>query len=178
MSNVEYITTMASYNQWMNAKIYSAASQLSAAELAQDRGAFFGSILGTLNHLIVADTLWLKRYANHPANFTALAPIFSLEKPTALNQLLFDELAPMQARREMLDQTIIQMVAAITPADLTHVLHYSNAQGIAAQKPFSKLLIHFFNHQTHHRGQLSTLLFQAGVDVGVTDLAALIPNVE
>jgi uncharacterized damage-inducible protein DinB len=178
MSNVDYITTMANYNQWMNTKIYSAASQLSTAELTQDRGAFFGSILGTLNHLIVADTLWLKRYANHPANFTALEPIFALEKPTALNQLMFEELAPMQTRRELLDQTIIKMVAAITAVDLTHVLHYSNAKGIAAQKPFAQLLIHFFNHQTHHRGQISTLLFQAGVDVGVTDLITLIPNVE
>jgi uncharacterized damage-inducible protein DinB len=178
MSNVEYVAVMANYNQWMNAKIYSAASQLSAAELTQDRGAFFGSILGTLNHLIVADTIWLKRYANHPANFTALAPIIALEKPTALDQPLFETLAPMQTRREILDQCILGMVAAITPVDLTHVLHYSNVKGVAAQKPFSQLLIHFFNHQTYHRGQLSTLLFQAGVDIGVTDLAALIPNAE
>lgn len=178
MSNIEYITTMANYNQWMNTQVYSAASQLSVAELKQDRGAFFGSILGTLNHLIVADTLWLKRYANHPANFTALAPVIALEKPNTLNQLLFEELSPMQARREMLDKVIIEMTSAIAATDLNHILHYSNAKGIAAQKPFSKLLIHFFNHQTHHRGQISTLLFQAGVDVGVTDLVALIPNAE
>jgi len=176
MNPVSLFSSYAHYNQWMNEKIYSAATQLTAQELALERGAFFGSIIGTMNHLIVADTLWLKRFTNHPAQFPALEPIIALEKPAALNQLIFSELKPLRERRELLDKIISALIDRITAQDLAHVLHYLNTQGVAAQKPFYKLLLHFFNHQTHHRGQISTLLFQAGVNIGVTDLLALVPD--
>lgn len=63
-----HFALMAFYNQWMNAKVYDAASKLTAAELNEERGAFFGSIFGTLNHIVVADTIWLKRFATHPSS--------------------------------------------------------------------------------------------------------------
>lgn len=176
MQALSLFTHYAYYNQWMNEKVYAGAAQLSAEALAQNRGAFFGSIIGTMNHLVVADTLWLKRFANHPAQFPALEPVIGLEKPTALNQLIFNELAPLRERRELLDNIINELIGQITAQDLAHVLHYLNTQGVAAQKPFYKLLLHFFNHQTHHRGQASTLLFQAGVNIGVTDLLVLVPD--
>ena len=176
MTTCSHIVLMAEYNAWMNTKLYQAARSLPAQELAAQRKAFFGSIIGTLNHLVVGDTLWLKRFAMHPANHPALEPIRQLPSPSALNTVLFDDIEQLSSHRSMLDEVITQWAAALTEADLLETLHYRNMKGVAAAKRFSSLLMHFFNHQTHHRGQVSTLLFQAGVDIGVTDLLALIAD--
>ena len=178
MTTCSHIALMADYNQWMNNKLYAAARTLPAEALAAERQAFFGSIIGTLNHLVVGDTIWLQRFSAHPAKHPALEAIARLPAPTALNTLLFTDIEELASHRQMLDQTIRQWAAQLSDADLLETLHYRNTKGVAAAKPFSSLVMHFFNHQTHHRGQVSTLLFQAGVDIGVTDLLALIPNEE
>nr|WP_222935165.1 DinB family protein [Pseudomonas fluorescens] len=165
---------MATYNQWMNRKLYDAASTLTDAQLAVDRHAFFGSILGTLNHLALGDTVWLKRFAQHPAGFAALAPLSSVAMPGDLKQVAFGTLGELSDRRAWLDQLIIDWAHSLREPELDHRLHYHNMRGMPADKPFFSLLVHFFNHQTHHRGQATTLLTQAGVDVGDTDLLALI----
>ena len=174
MSRIEHIALMANYNQWMNRKVYDAAGTLSDAELAEDRQAFFGSILGTLNHLMLGDTVWLKRFAEHPADFTALAPLSAITTPGDLKQLAFADIRELATHRTWLDQLIVEWATSLQESDLDQRLRYHNMRGAAAEKPFFGLLVHFFNHQTHHRGQVTTLLTQAGVDVGVTDLLALI----
>ena len=174
VNRIEHIALMATYNQWMNRKVYDAAGTLTHAQLTLDRQAFFGSILGTLNHLMLGDTVWLKRFAEHPANFAALAPLNSIATPGNLKQLAFANLAELSAHRAWLDQLIIDWVKSLHESHLDQRLRYHNMRGVAAEKPFFGLLVHFFNHQTHHRGQVTTLLSQAGVDVGVTDLLALI----
>ena len=176
MTTLAHIGLLAAYNAWMNAGIYDAAAKLPAPELATDRGAFFKSIIGTLNHIVVADTIWLKRFATHPARHPALEPLRKTAMPASLDHILFVDLPALRAHRDSLDATIQQWIAELTDTDLQHVLHYSNMKGVPAQKRFGALLVHFFNHQTHHRGQAGTLLFQAGVDVGITDLLALIPE--
>ena len=174
VNRIEHIALMATYNQWMNRKVYDTAGTLTHAQLTLDRQAFFGSILGTLNHLMLGDTVWLKRFAEHPAHFAALAPLNGIATPGDLKQLAFASLAELSAHRAWLDQLIIDWVPSVLEADLDHRLYYHNMRGMAADKPFFSLLVHFFNHQTHHRGQVTTLLSQAGVDVGITDLLALI----
>lgn len=176
MSNCSHIRLLASYNSWMNTKLYAAADHLSATDLALNRHAFFGSIIGTLNHILVGDILWLKRFATHPAQHTALDSIRRLSTPTALDTLLFTDLGELSAQRQLIDQAIEQWSEALTEQDLQHLLQYGNVKGVVAKKHFGSLVLHFFNHQTHHRGQASTLLHQAGQDIGVTDLLALIPN--
>eukprot|EP01034_Spumella_vulgaris_P034443 gene34443-42478_t len=96
----------------------------------------------------------------------------------ARDRPLFDALAPMAAHRAWLDQVITAWAAALTEADLGSTLHYARMNGDSHAKPLFDVLLHFFNHQTHHRGQASTLLSQAGVDLGVTDLLMLIPEVD
>lgn len=150
---------LAAYNQWMNTRVYEAAGTLSTANLAQDRGAFFGSILGTLNHLLVADILWLKRFAAHPACRHALRDMADIPQPTSLDQILCADLGSLSERRAGLDRLIIDCIAGLSEENLDTVLSYTSTKGIPASKRFSGLLLHFFNHQTHHRGQLSTLLF-------------------
>ncbi len=166
---------MAAYNQWMNEKIFGAARGLEQTELSRNRGAYFGSILGTLNHIVVGDTIWLKRFADHPAFGASLHEVADLPSPSSLSEILFEDLAVLAERRVWLDQQIVDWVESLSEDDLNVVLRYHNTKGIPANRRFSSLLQHFFNHQTHHRGQVSTLLFQAGVDIGVTDLLALIP---
>ena len=168
---------MASYNQWMNLKLYEAAAQLSASDLWADKGAFFGSVFGTLNHLCVADRIWLTRFSKqHPTCFKVLDPIRELPLPEALNQPLFENFSDMRVHREWLDDVIVDWVKTVSEDDLQRPLSYTNTKGIRFTKSFSYVLHHFFNHQTHHRGQVTTLLSQAGLDVGTTDLLALIPD--
>lgn len=174
VNRTEHIALMANYNQWMNRKLYDAALTLTDAALAMDRQAFFGSILGTLNHLALGDTVWLKRFAQHPAGFSALAPMQTVATPADLKQLAFADIRELATYRSWLDQLIVDWSHTVQETDLDHRLHYSNMRGVTADKDFFSLLVHFFNHQTHHRGQATTLLTQAGLDVGTTDLLALI----
>ncbi|WP_339906272.1 DinB family protein [Pseudomonas guineae] len=169
---------LARYNAWMNSKLYNAADQLSPQALREDRGAYFTSIFGTLNHIAVADIVWLKRFAEHPACNQLREALIDVPRPTALDQQVFDALAPLQALRGRLDGQISDWVAALTEPDLEQVLAYGNMKGVPAQRPYASLMLHFFNHQTHHRGQASTLLFQAGQDIGVTDLLALTADID
>jgi len=173
----ENFKLLAAYNAEMNRRNFHAARQLSAEELLKDRGAFFGSILGTLNHLIVGDTLWLQRIAMHPRQFASLGTVRALPKPDMLNQILFTDLDKWFERRTLLDQCISALMEEINDSELKSVLYYNRTDGASANKKLNDILLHFFNHQTHHRGQVSTLLFQAGIDVGVTDLLSLVPNV-
>ncbi|NBF12664.1 DinB family protein [Pseudomonas sp. Fl4BN1] len=176
MNRTEHLCLMARYNQWMNAKLYSAALTLPDEQVNLDRRAFFGSILGTLNHLQAGDLIWLKRFAEHPARHPTLLPLDGLARPQDLKSLLFADLRGLWQQRQWLDQIILDWTASLSEADLEHNLHYANMQGTAGVRNIYSLLLHFFNHQTHHRGQASTLLTQAGVDIGDTDLLLLIPS--
>ncbi len=176
MSLQAHFMLMANYNQWMNARLYQAAAHLSAEQLRADRGAFFGSILGTLNHLIVGDIIWLKRFAHQPGHQAVLAPVVEMPMPASLDQVLFTDFALLSSRRRWLDDVICTWVGMLTDDDLALTLDYANTRGVVFRRKFSALLQHFFNHQTHHRGQVTTLLSQAGQDVGSTDLLALIAD--
>jgi uncharacterized damage-inducible protein DinB len=159
----------------MNRRLYAAARKLPQPELSKDRGAFFGSIMGTLNHICVADTIWLHRFAAHPARFPALEDLSAFPMPGSLGATISDDILALWPHRQALDHLIEPFIQELDADALSTALVYTKA-GAAQRKSFAFLLQHFFNHQTHHRGQVSTLLFQSGVDVGVTDLMALIPG--
>jgi uncharacterized damage-inducible protein DinB len=171
-------TLMAQYNRWMNERMYAAAARLDAETLSADKGAFFGSILGTLNHIAVADTIWLRRFAQHEAGFPSLGALSEVPQPTSLSQSLATGLEELRAYRQSLDALIERWVAELRPEHLSSSFTYANMAGVRYSRNFGALVQHFFNHQTHHRGQASTLLFQSGVDVGVTDLLAVIPSTD
>ncbi|NMG05220.1 DinB family protein [Azoarcus taiwanensis] len=168
---------MAEYNRWMNERMYEAAATLDAETLAADQGAFFGSILGTLNHIAAADTIWLHRFAQHEASFSSLSALAKYPQPSSLSQPLARDLKELRGYRSELDAIIESWVAELTPEHLSASITYGNMAGAKSSRNFGALLQHFFNHQTHHRGQASTLLFQSGVDIGVTDLLAVFPHI-
>jgi len=167
---------LALYNQWINNSLYEAVSTLTKDELKCERAAFFGSdfgpIIGTLNHIMVGDIFWFKRFAEYPEKFEGLDYFRTLDKPNALNAILYAELADLKKARIEMDEHILNFTRQLTHHALNSVLNYQNASGIEHSKNVSHLLQHVFNHQTHHRGQVSTLLFQAGIDMGVTDMLA------
>lgn len=176
MSRVELFRRMATYNQWMNEKLLSASKQLDAEALVADRGAFFGSILATLNHLANSDVIWLKRFSHHPGAHASLDPLRALPMPDPRDLGRFGDLDSLAEHRRWLDLLILDWASSLSEADLDVILPYTNTRGVPGHKAFAGLVLHFFNHQTHHRGQVTTLFSQAGIDVGVTDLLALVPD--
>lgn len=171
-----HLCTMARYNEWMNSKIYEVAQNLSPEEQSKNRGAFFCSIIGTLNHLAVADTIWLKRIAVLLQTHEELTFIREQKLPSSLDEILFSELDELCDYRKKLDNTLLKLTESVTTFELDQILIYTNMKGITSNKNLFSIFMHVFNHQTHHRGQLTTLLSQMGIDIGITDLLALIPN--
>jgi len=151
--------TMARYNQWMNERLYELCAQVSDAERKRDAGAFFKSIHATLNHLLLGDKIWMGRFTGQPFAFTSLAQELHAD---------FDEL---RAGRASTDRSIVEWAQSLSDADFTRELSYMSAVKPQPRRyPLWFAVAHFFNHQTHHRGQLTTLLSQRGLDPGVTDL--------
>ena len=170
----EYLQRMARYNRWMNRKLFAKVSELPADAIAEDRDAFFGSILGTLNHILIADLFWLHRFATSPACREALAhPLTEYPTPATLRDILFDDFAELTETRRSLDGLILDFSETWSDELLAQPIHYRNMAGEKQERPLGQLLQHFFNHQTHHRGQATTLLFQAGIDPGPTDLLVM-----
>lgn len=161
---------LAEYNQTMNMNLYNKALELSDTALHKDRGAYFGSIIATLNHILVGDIIWLKRFSSGVIGLTSLDRLESIPQPSSLRDILHSELAPLTTQRQYIDRTLIALTHALNNDMLALPLRYKNTQGQTFNKTLGHLLQHLFNHQTHHRGQVSTLFFQMGIDIGCTDL--------
>jgi uncharacterized damage-inducible protein DinB len=114
--------------------------------------------------------------ARHPARYSALDYVRRIDKPALLDQILYQNFYELNSQRKLLGQGIIDWCGQLEEADLNSNFFYHNMKGEPFTKKFGSLILHFFNHQTHHRGQVTTLLSQNGLDVGVTDLLMLIPD--
>ena len=91
---------MADYNRWMNQRMYEAACTLPEAEVTRDRGAFFGSILQTLNHIAVGDTLWLHRFSQHPEMAELQAELLKFPQPSSLRQEIGSSMENLRIYRQ------------------------------------------------------------------------------
>ena len=177
MTQQAHFILMATYNSRMNKQLFQATTQLSESELREDRGAFFGSIIGTLNHILVGDLIWLSRFATHSQGYQSLTGLKALHQPSKLDDMIYPDLASLQIARTTTDQAIERwLTSEVEEPDFARTLKYANTKGIVSERNFGELVAHLFNHQTHHRGQASTLLSQAGTDVGVTDFLIDIPD--
>ncbi len=141
----------ARYNAWANERVYTAAALVPPQVLSEDKGAFFGSLLGTLNHLFVTDRLWMSRLAG--------------ESPsgTKLNDVPFHEFSELRAAKQAQDQDLIAHVDGLSEERLAQPIAYATTSGAAQSQPLHEVLSHLFNHQTHHRGQAHHLI---GVALG------------
>src|SRR5690606_1521823 len=146
----ETATLMADYNRWMNQRMYEAAGRLAESEVTRARGAFFGSILQTLNHIAVADTIWLHRIAQGTDESGLRTEVARFALPTSLRQEIAGSLAGLRDYRGELDELIVQWSRTLTPGRLEASLVYRNMAGQAFSRKLGHLVLHFFNHQTHH----------------------------
>ena len=155
----EYCLLMSRYNRWMNERLYTLCGGLPDTERKRDRGAFFGSIHGTLNHLLWGDRMWLGRFVGSPC----IHPAFGAD--------MFQDFAELQRERAATDRALLEWAENVSAEWLGSTLEYaSSVDGKRRRLPAGTAAVHMFNHGTHHRGQLTTLLKQAGIDPGVTDL--------
>ncbi|MDB5525578.1 MAG: hypothetical protein JWM58_3341 [Rhizobium sp.] len=141
----------AAYNHWANGVVYGAAKELTPDEFTADKGAFFGSLMGTLNHLVCADRIWMRRFTGQG------------DAPAALNVILHTELGPLTEARNAEDARIIGWIDSVAEAALAENFTYVP---ITTPQPVTQklgsALFHFFNHQTHHRGQCHAILTALG----------------
>ena len=137
----------AGYNAWCNERLYDATARITDADYRTDRGAFFKSLHGTLNHLLVGDRIWMRRFTGKGA------------APSRLDEILYDDFIQLRVARRVEDERIRHYVSALNEGDLDKTIRFRtivNPQEIEQKLVFA--LDHFFNHQTHHRGQARALL--------------------
>jgi uncharacterized damage-inducible protein DinB len=141
----------AAYNRWANRRLYEAVAGLPDAARRRSLGLFFTSLHGTLNHLLVADRVWLRR-------LTGEGP-----QPARLNEILFEDFDALRAAREAEDARILGYIESLTEADFVAPFTYETLSGAAHSQRRCETLAHFFNHQTHHRGQAHAALTILGL---------------
>lgn len=143
---VQRYRSFAAYNRWANARLYAAAARLTSEQFRADQGAFFGSVHGTLNHLLATDRIWLWR-------LTGLG-----DAPDRLDAILFDDIDELTRAREAEDARFMELTDSLNAERLLSEATYPNMTGARFAQPLWTVLDHIFNHQTHHRGQVHTLL--------------------
>ncbi|TFL13603.1 damage-inducible protein DinB [Pusillimonas caeni] len=161
MTDPDMLQVMAGYNRWMNERLYDVCAGMSDEERKRDMKAFFGSIHKTFNHILLADRVWLGRLAAQP---------FEVH---SLDQELYADFQALARERAMTDSEIEDTVSNLSPERLKESITYrSISRRQEATLPCGLILLHMFNHQTHHRGQVTAIMSQLGRDFGVTDLIA------
>lgn len=165
----DYVQALARYNRWMNEKLYDVSSRVSDEDRKRDRGAFFKSIHATLNHILLADRVWMARFTGVKVEDGFMGP----GGIRSLDQELYAHFDELRAERAKTDGAIDEWARSLSQADLAGTLRFLR-RGARAEVPFWWAAGQMFNHETHHRGQISTLLTQAGHDLGVTDFFAML----
>lgn len=155
----EYFQTMSRYNRWMNEKLYGVCDAMPDELRRADKGAFFKSVHGTLGHLLLTDRVWLGRFAHQP---------FVVQ---SLDQELYHDWNEMKTERIKTDDAIDAWLASLSDEQLKEPFTFIGISSpVERTFPLWIAAAHLFNHQTHHRGQLTTLMEQLGYDSGATDL--------
>ncbi len=156
----DYFQSLARYNRWANARLYDAVAALPTEEHAKPRpGAYFGSLLGTLNHILIGDRLWLQRFEGE-------GPV-----PKSLDEWAFETLDSLREAREAEDARLLAFTEGLTEEVLAGSLSYRTmVSPDDVTTPFALTLGHVFNHQTHHRGQAHALVKEAGAEPPPLDL--------
>lgn len=153
------LSLMADHNRWMNERLYAVCAGIPDEARKRDLSAFFRSIHGTLNHLLLVDRLWLGRITGKP---------FLIR---SLDQELYADFDTLKRERADTDAVIAGFIAGLQPARLAEPVTYiSFVKQESVTLPLGLILIHLFHHQTHHRGQITTLISQLGYDFGETDM--------
>jgi uncharacterized damage-inducible protein DinB len=139
--SIKNFRQFADYNHWANRWLYAAALKMPDELYRRPTGVFFGSLHGTLNHLLLTDCIWLKRLTGEG------------DHPNRLNAILFEDRKDLLCARMAEDARLIKVISGYTEASLSEAVSYQTTSGRPYQQPLADILMHLFNHQTHHRGQ-------------------------
>lgn len=162
---IQHFQMLARYNALANSRVYDTCAKLSDTERKKTRQAFFKSIHGTLNHIMVGDRIWMTRFEGGKI------------QSTGLDAILYEDFEELTAARILEDARIEAFASGLTEEFLAGNLQYRNNQGLIYTDPINLLLPHFFNHQTHHRGQIHDMLTQTDIAPPVLDMHRVIrPN--
>lgn len=178
MSPLEQYRALARYNRWANRKLYALTAELDDGERRRDRGAFFGSLHGTLNHLVLADRTWMLRFTGDHERYVSRTAMGEPILARTHDHELYDDFERLHRERERTDEDILEWTYGLDEHALDRVLEYTTSRGEPQRHPAWWAVGHMFNHQAHHRGQAVTLLSQAGLTLGVTDLIAMLREEE
>ena len=165
----DQVRAFAHYNRAFNAQLLATLSTLDEALRTRDVGAFFGSIHGTLNHILLADRIWLARFASAYPHLVSLQGAALVTEFASLGQELCADFDALRSARAETDDVISRWADEVDAGLLASTMRYRTSNGTLREHPAWVAVAHLFNHQTHHRGQVTTLMVQLGVDPGVTD---------
>lgn len=153
------VRMMAAYGAWMNDRLLAGCGRLSDADRRRDLGAFFKSVHGTFDHINYGDVAWMGRLTGSPM------------PSKRIGEIMDESWSDLAARRRALDDQVAEWSCSVTEAWLADSMSYVSVNdGKTRILPRWVLVTNMFNHGTHHRGQLTTLMKQLGIDPGVTDL--------
>lgn len=152
-----YLQLRAEHNQWVNARLYEVAGTLSDDDYFAERGAFFGSVHKTLNHILTTDLIWMHRIDGQG------------EAPQGLDTVLYDTFDATRAAREALDTRTMATVEALDEAGLREPIRFKSRTGDDVAIPAYLMVANLFNHETHHRGQVHALLTGLGKEIPPLD---------
>lgn len=170
-THIKQFKLMAQYNTWMNNQIYELVASLTEEERRRNLGAFFDSLHGTLNHILLADRTWLARFATNTCyQFKSLQDAKLIFDVESLGKELYSDFKELRNERAQTDNVIENWTSELSDEILSASMKYHNvSRTVEREHSLWFALTHFFNHQTHHRAQVTTLLHQLGYDYGVTD---------
>jgi len=156
---MSHFSLMARFNAWVNRRLYAAVSTIDDDSYRRGRGAFFGSVHATLNHLMVVDRMWTRRIEGVDHGLMGL------------DQILHEDFSSLRDARVGEDARLVALVDALPPERLGERVTYERMIGSGREEMrVDHILLTLFNHQTHHRGQIHVMLTQDGHEVPPLDV--------
>ena len=167
---MEQFLLLAKYNRWMNHSIYKTCLAMGQGNVDKNQNSFFPSISKTLNHLLLGDLVWLYRCSGDKGVMKFVDGNGDDFKIRSLDQVIFSRLEALWEKRKDVDNDIVEYVESLSPDQVNESIEYRSTDGSSHSKDLGTVLTHWFNHQTHHRGQITALIHQQGYEFGITDL--------
>ncbi|MGF1908339.1 DinB family protein [Vibrio kasasachensis] len=167
---------LALYNQRMNQQLLTVCEPLSMEQLHQQTQSFFPSVMAHWNHILFADLIMLQRLVDNDLVSVDPAVLKTLPKSKSVNDQFVSNMDELKSLRVLIDLIYLQIMADLTDLDCSKIVRYTTTEGRLIERKTGEFYQHIFNHQTHHRGQLTCVLSQLGLDFGCTDLPVIVPE--
>lgn len=176
MSLANNFRMLSLYNQRINHQLLICCRDLSVADLNKETHSFFSNIINYWNHVLFGDLIMLRRLGNNDIGGFSLAYLDDFPVPTSGRDIYHIEISDVALLRTRVDKVIVKCFLGINDDDCLQMISYKTTEGVAITKSVADFCQHLFNHQTHHRGQLTCILSQLGVDYGCMDLPIIVPE--